>query len=555
MPKKKFDVEAKISVKDDASKKVKKLDSGFKRLTKTIKASAVAQAAAFGAVVLAIRAATRAVGAFIRAANKQEDAINALEGALAPLGDRVGEVSKALQDQASALQKVTRFGDEEIIEAQALIASFVKEEDQIKAATKATLDLAEAKGFSLVSAADLVSKTLGSSTNALTRYGIEVTGAVGSTERLASLTENVATVFGGRATKATETFSGAVQQLSNVIGDELLESLGSTVTENNELIENIRTLTAEIPNFTAGIKNIAAAFTESNIVQNEFVGGLSQKLGVLLDVTLGGYVTLAAAISAYGENTENVKAIEVERLNVLQRLNARFTETNESLLEQLGLGGTYIATLVKIAKATESAADAQKRLAKEAKETSDAMDKLGDALGEITSIELASEITEIEEALEKARETTGGLGREFERLEDVAASKIESLRRRIDGLKDGVGDLGDEAERTAGQTDDMARSFDDASRQADSLSTGVRSTSAALRSAASDAGGAASQFDRLARSAEAATKSQERIASAPTLFGRTSLSRTTRGESTINTGFWTGSYTITTLPDGTRIYS
>ena len=192
MPKKRFDVEARVSVKDKASKNVKKIDSGFKRLTKTIKTSALAQAAAVGAAVVALRAAVRAIGSFIRAANKQEDAINALDGALADLGDRAPKISKALQEQASALQKLTKFGDEEIIEAQALIASFVKEGDAIKAATVATLDLAEAKGFSLVSAADLVSKTLGSSTNALTRYGIEVTGAVGSTERLTTLTENIA---------------------------------------------------------------------------------------------------------------------------------------------------------------------------------------------------------------------------------------------------------------------------------------------------------------------------------------------------------------------------
>ena len=82
------------------------------------------------------------------------------------------------------------FGDETIIEAQAMIASFVKDEEAVRLATEATLDLAAAKGFDLVAAADLVSKTLGSSTNALSRYGIEVTGAVGSTERLESLTGN-----------------------------------------------------------------------------------------------------------------------------------------------------------------------------------------------------------------------------------------------------------------------------------------------------------------------------------------------------------------------------
>ena len=110
---------------------------------------------------------------------KQEKVEKKLEQAL-------GRTSSALLNQASALQKVTTFGDEAIIGAQALIASFVDDEEQIKAATEATLDLAAAKGMDLNAAADLVSKTLGSSTNALSRYGITVEGTVGSSKRLES---------------------------------------------------------------------------------------------------------------------------------------------------------------------------------------------------------------------------------------------------------------------------------------------------------------------------------------------------------------------------------
>ena len=78
----------------------------------------------------------------------------------------------------------------------------------------------------LVVAADLVSKTLGSSTNALSRYGIEVKGAVGSTERLESLTGNLADVFGGQATAQSETMTGSLQQMNNAIGDAA-ESMGA----------------------------------------------------------------------------------------------------------------------------------------------------------------------------------------------------------------------------------------------------------------------------------------------------------------------------------------
>ena len=121
----------------------------------------VAAAAYFGT-----RALLGGIRASIDAFGRQELAEKKLEVAL-------GRTSNMLLKQASALQKSTMFGDEAIIEAQALIGSFVKEEEAIAAATKATLDLAAAKGMDLTAAADLVSKTLGSSTNALSRYGIQ----------------------------------------------------------------------------------------------------------------------------------------------------------------------------------------------------------------------------------------------------------------------------------------------------------------------------------------------------------------------------------------------
>ena len=109
----------------------------------------------------------KTVGAVTRAYGEQELAERKLEQAL-------GSVNTGLLNQASALQEVTSFGDEAIISAQSLLAAFIKDEDQLKKATIATLDLAAAKGMDLNSAADLLGKTLGSSTNSLSRYGIEV---------------------------------------------------------------------------------------------------------------------------------------------------------------------------------------------------------------------------------------------------------------------------------------------------------------------------------------------------------------------------------------------
>ena len=73
-------------------------------------------------------------------------------------------------------------------------------------------------GLDLKGAGDLVAKTIGSSTNAMSRYGIEVTGAVGSTERLETLTNNVANLFGGQALAQSKTMTGSIEQMKKCNG-------------------------------------------------------------------------------------------------------------------------------------------------------------------------------------------------------------------------------------------------------------------------------------------------------------------------------------------------
>lgn len=235
----KFSIRGLLSLKDTASPVAAKAQGRLGKLGTAMKVGLVAGAAAATAGLVAL---TKGISSSIAAAKTQEDAVNRLEGALASLGPEAGRVSKALQEQAAALQQTSKFGDEQIIEAQALIASFVKEESAIKAATKATLDLAAGKGIDLKVAADLVSKSLGSSTNALSRYGITVEGAVGSTDRLKTLTEGIATTFGGQAAKQAETFSGRIQQLSNAFGD-ILEVFGDAIIKNTALKGSLKGLT------------------------------------------------------------------------------------------------------------------------------------------------------------------------------------------------------------------------------------------------------------------------------------------------------------------------
>lgn len=170
--------------------------------------------------IAAVSTATNFIADSIAAYAEEEKAIKRLDVAL-------GRNNRTLTQYAATLQKLTTYGDEQILDAMALIANYVKEEATIKKLTKATLDFATAKGLDLSSAAELVAKTVGSSTNALSRYGIEINTSATGTEKINQLLEKFA-MFSGQAEGQADTYTGKLQQLNNQLGD-LQEQIGQGV--------------------------------------------------------------------------------------------------------------------------------------------------------------------------------------------------------------------------------------------------------------------------------------------------------------------------------------
>jgi len=244
-----------------AKKELKGVEKGMVGLGKA--------AGMVGAAFFAAKGLISGLGAAIELSGKQELAEKKLATAL-------GKTSKALLLQASALQQVSMFGDEDIIMMQSMLASFVKGEDEIKLLTKATLDLAAGMGLDLKSAGDLVAKTIGSSTNAMSRYGIEVKGAVGSTERLETLTNNVATLFGGQALAQSQTMTGSIEQMKNAVGDaaealgDLLSPVVITIAKSIKFAaEAVEGLTDKFRLFGSQVE-IVKVMTDSQAAVEEF---------------------------------------------------------------------------------------------------------------------------------------------------------------------------------------------------------------------------------------------------------------------------------------------
>jgi len=149
------------------------------------------------------------------------------------------EAFENLTEQARELQKVTLFGDEATIEAQSFLAQLGLTEQQILMITPALQDFATGMGVDLKTAASLVGKTIGTSTDALKRYfDTGLNPAMTAQEKAIKLTETLTEKFGGQAKAIVTEGLGPLQQLSNQLGD-VNEQLGEIILEGIEPLKNI----------------------------------------------------------------------------------------------------------------------------------------------------------------------------------------------------------------------------------------------------------------------------------------------------------------------------
>ena len=255
----------------------------------------------------------------------------------------LGRTSQGLLDQATALQKVTTFGDEAIIGAQALIAAFVKDEEQIKLVTKATLDLAAAKGMDLKTAADLMAKSVGSSTNALSRYGIEASGVAGSTERLESIVRNTQKLYGGFAEGELDTVRGQMLATKNAVGDAA-EAFGYLLSYAVMPLAKVLKVVAEFINPSRLLAYGSAAVIAA-IATGKFAGSLTWvnaqlkllranllRSGIGIGIVVIG--ELAYQLGSLGGSAENTNGVIREEIDLWDELAKKLDPVGHALKEQ-----------------------------------------------------------------------------------------------------------------------------------------------------------------------------------------------------------------------------
>lgn len=171
---------------------------------------------------------TAAIMSFMKAST---DAYNqqarAEAGLLTALKGRK-EVQSALLDQANALQQTTLFEDDTIVQAQKLLATMGLAATQIHDLLPSLADFSEATGTDLVQAANLAGKAIGTGTNALGRYGVELDSTMSKTEKANAIMAVFTERYGGQAQQAAKVGMSGLQQLNKAWG-EIQEMVGTRV--------------------------------------------------------------------------------------------------------------------------------------------------------------------------------------------------------------------------------------------------------------------------------------------------------------------------------------
>ena len=308
---------------------------GASAATKAFVGVGAALAAAFSVKVLT-DFARESVALF----NVQAEAEAKLAAIIKSTGGAANKTAEELYKEAAALQDVTKFGDEVIISAQTILATFKNiKGDNFTRVTAVAADLATVLGTDLKAAAIQLGKALNdpaTQLSLLSRSGITFSEAqkqtvkdmvaLGDTAGAQTLILNeLESQFGGAARAAADTFGGAVQQTENLMGD-MGESIGAVIADG---------LTPLVKGFRASLSE-GGHLNDSVILLTSAVDAFSKVIASNSD-SIVDWTTLMfdAAVGAalFAKDVFGIKTASELAAEKMERLVRRTKEAEDALMK------------------------------------------------------------------------------------------------------------------------------------------------------------------------------------------------------------------------------
>lgn len=252
--------------KDLVTKEVARLNRGFTRFASTATKAVGRVVRGIGKMTIVLNQAFSLVGKVaqamrklggliavpVRLAAEQERVEAKLSAVIRATGGAAGFTARELRNMAGAMQEVTGIGDEVIINAQAILATFKsikKEGDVFERALEVSVDLAELLEGDLQQSVIMIGKALEEPAvglSALRRVGVSfsedqvklINTLVDTNQTLEAqgvILAGIEGQVGGLSRAMRDTFSGALRALNSEWGD-LLETIGQQITRNPRLL-------------------------------------------------------------------------------------------------------------------------------------------------------------------------------------------------------------------------------------------------------------------------------------------------------------------------------
>ena len=365
-----------------AQKNLKKFGKDIQKTGKTLSTNLTLPILAFGA-------------ASVKAFDEQQKAIAQVEAGLESTGQVAGFTSEELQKMASELQKVSLFGDEEILKnATAQLLTFTNiTGEQFAKTQKIALDLATRLDGDLKSASIMLGKALNdpvANLSALSRAGIQFSADQKSLIKSLVETGDIAQAqtvilaelekqYGGSAEAARQAGLGPVEALKNQfsdlteqIGARLLPVVTKIATFLVGLMEKFDGLSERTKDFivTAGL--IVAAIGPVLI----FIGKLATGVAALMPVFKAvGALIMRTLIPAF-------KALFVAMMA-------------NPILAIIGLIAALTAAIVGYVRSSNNAKTAAQKQAAEERKLNQELKAKAETMRQLAALELETEITEL----------------------------------------------------------------------------------------------------------------------------------------------------------------
>lgn len=361
--------------------------------------------------------------ASIEAFGQQEAAVQKLAAAIRSQGGSISEVLPIMSAFASEMQRITTYGDEQVLAMQAMATSMGVNSDQMQGVIKSAIGLASALNMDVMTAIKAASAAVQGKTTMLQEYIPALAKCKTEEEKLATVQKLSASGF-AQAKAEAETTAGKLKQAANAWGD-LAEVAGGTFAP----------VAVDVAN---ALKFVCEWVSKNSEITQIFIGGLSSLAVGFAFSRIGGLASVAALFKTVSAAIAGTKAAS-DALNVSLKANP------------LGIAMTAVSAFALLVSHLHSKEKARyESNIEQSKEYRDGIDAEIDAMkqwgisaedNEKRTAEVADEIAKLKAEEEEYRKSHGQLrgaygGAMYKVYSKEEQAEIDNYRAKIEKLEE-----------------------------------------------------------------------------------------------------------------------